>query len=319
MHLQHKIPWNELVQCLRTDDTEITLPVGECGKIHLIDNATKIKVSSRKFLTNDQICRSTSCSSTTNLRSFSKNKLSEPILSKCPRRHNGWRTGKWKYINEKFYQTVMEFVATEERKFSSLTQYAENEIVPESELLHMSCIECRYHPCRYACEDFVVFSLYSNYQIDKLLWLDSVGKVSVKKALSKTYGGQAIGNGYQYLVLYHLLPFYVRCNAILACGYEADESKWGDLQSSTYFRGSLDHDNDFLTFIPSLRPYLHKDVFMKDMKKTMELLRIVFRHIYVYIFLIKRFHCYYGTIDQIKHDLKMQWFFGFADMDEYNN
>ncbi len=315
MHLQHKIPWKELVQCLRTDDTEITLPVGECGKIHLIDKATQIKVSSRKFLTTDQICSSSHCSDTTNLRSFSKNKLTEPILSGCPRRHNGWRKDKLKYINDKFYETVMEFVASEERKFGSPTHYANEEIVPESELLHMRCIECHLYPCKFACQNFLVFSLYSNYQIDKLLWLDSIGKVSIKNALSQVYGGQAIGNGYMYLVLHHLLPFYVRCNAILACGYEADEHKWGDLQSSAYFRRTLEYDNDFLTFIPSLRPYLHKDVFMKDMNKTMELLRIVFRHIYIYIFLIKKFNCYYDAITQIKHDLKIQWFFGFRDMD----
>lgn len=319
MHLQHKIPWKELVQCLRTDPTEISLPVGECGKIHLVDKATKIKVASRKFLTNDQICTSDQCSSTTNLRSFSKNKLSQPNLSRCSTRYNGWRTDKLRYINEKFFETVMEFVATEERKFSSLTHYAEDEIVPESELLHMHCIECSYQPCKFGCPDFLVFSLYSNYQIDKLLWLDSLGKVDIKSSLSRTYGGQAIGNGYKFLVLYHLLPFYVRCNAILACGYEADETKWGDLQPNAYFRRDIECDCDFLTFIPSLRPYLHKDVFMKDMNKTMELLRIVFRHIYVYIFLIKKFNCYYSDFEHIKHDLKIQWFFGFRDLDEYNN
>lgn len=313
MHLQHKIPWKELVQCLRTDDTEITLPVGECGKIHLIDKATKIKVSSRKFLTNDQICFQSQCSNTTNLRSFSKNKLSQPILSSCPRRHVGWRKEKLNFINQKFYDTVMEFVDSEERKFNSTTHYISGEIVPELELLHIRCIECRGYPCKNVCQNFLVFSLFSNYEIDKLLWLDSIGKVSVKNALNETYGGQAVGNGYMFLVLHHLLPFYVRCNAILACGYEDNEEQWGDLQSKSYFRRSLEYDCDFLTFIPNLRPYLHKDVFMKDVNKTMELLRIVFRHIYVYIFLIKRFNCYY--IDIIKHDLKIQWYFGFRDMD----
>lgn len=316
MHLQHKIPWKELAQCLRTDDTEITLPVGECGKIHLIDKATQIKVSTRKFLTNDQICTSSQCSKSTNLRSFSKNKLTPPILSGCPRRHNGWRKDKLKYINEKFYATVMEFVDSEERKYSSKTYYEKDEIVPESELLRMRCTECYDYPCKNACDNFLVFSLYSSYQIDKLLWLDSIGKVSVKNALNKTYGGQAIGNGYMYLVLYHLLPFYVRANAILACGYEDDEDKWGELRPNSYFRKSIEYDDDFLTFVPSLRPYLHRDIFMKDMNKTMELLRIVFRHIYVFVFLMKKFYTY---CHDFEHDLKIQWFFGFRDLDEYNN
>lgn len=311
MHLQHKIPWKELVHCLRIDDTEITLPVGECGKIHLIDKATQIKVLARKFLTHDQVCSSNDCSTTTLQRSFSKNKLSQPILSACPRRHNGWRKEKLKYINAKFCETVLEFVASEERKFNALLHYSDD-LVPEAELLHMRCTECYDYPCKNVCGNFLVFSLYSNYQIDKLLWLDSIGKVSVKNALSKTYGGQAIGNGYMYLVLHHLLPFYLRSNAILACGYEDDEHKWGELQPNSYFRRSLEYDHDFLTFIPALRPYLHKDVYMKDMNKTMELLRIVFRHIYVYIFLIKRFNCY---CDVIKHDLKVQWSFGFRDLD----
>jgi len=211
----------------------------------------------------------------------------------------------------------MEFVATEERKFDSLTHYAENKIVPENELLDMECIECMYHPCKYACENFVVFSLYSNYQIDKLLWLDSIGKVNVESALSQTYGGQFVGNGYLFLVS-HLLPFYFQCNAILACGYEADESKWGDLKPNAYFRRQLEYDCDFLTFIPSLRPYLHKDVFMKDMSKTMELLRIVFRHIYVYIFLLKRFK--HSNLDYFKYYTKVQWQFGFRySSDEFYN
>lgn len=311
MHLQHKIPWKELVHCLRIDDTEITLPVGECGRIHLIDKATKMKVLSRKFLTNDQICTSNDCGTTTNLRSFSKNKLTPPTLSASPRRHIGWRKDKLKYINEKFSETVMEFVASEEKKFNVVKHFTQD-IVLEAELLYMRCIECRQYPCTNLCQNFLVFSLYSNYEIEKLLWLDSIGKVNVRGALSKTYGGQAIGNGYMYLVLHHLLPFYVRSNAILACGYENDEHKWGELQSNAHFRRRLEYDNDFLTFIPALRPYLHKDVYMKDMKKTMELLRLVFRHIYVYIFLIKRFNCY---CDVITHDLKIQWYFGFPGLD----
>jgi len=316
MHLKHKIPWEELVQCLRTDSTEISLPVGGCGKIHLIDKATKIKVSMRKFLTEDQICTSNECSNTTTLRNFSKNKLSQPSLSSSTTRYNGWRMEKLKHINEKFAETVLEFVATEEGKFSTLKHYGEGEIVPESELLPMSCIECSCQPCEHGCTEFLVFSLYSNYQIDKLMWLDSVGEVSVKDSLNKTYGGQAVGNGYRFLIFQHLLPFYVRCNAILACGYEADELKWGELEPNAYFRKSLERDCDFLTFIPSLRPYLHKDVFMKDMDKTMELLKVIFRHIYVYIFLLRKFDCYYAEIEQIRDDLKIQWFFGFPDVDE---
>jgi hypothetical protein len=49
------------------------------------------------------------------------------------------------------------------------------------------------------------------------------------------------------------------------------------------------NDCDFLTFVPSLRKYLEKEVFMKDLEKTEELLKRVFDHIYLYILLTKKF------------------------------
>lgn len=306
------------MDCLRVDNTEIKLPVGECGRIHLIDKATKMKVGSRKFLTADKICASNSCETKTELCTFSKNKLSEPILSL--RRRNRvcrWRPGKLEYVNKKFYETVLEFVAAEEKKYEVLTPFSPD-IRLDEELLDITCTECYGYgndcklDCKNECVNFLVFSLYSNFRIEKLLWLDSIGRVSIGHALRQNYGGQAVGNGYRYLVIHHLLPFYVRSNAIIACGYEANEEKWGELKTSQYFRESIQyHDHDFLTFIPHLRPYLHKDVYMKDMKKTMELLSIVFRYIYMYIYLMKRCSHPRDIDEEIRNDLEIQWFFGF--------
>ena len=38
-----------------------------------------------------------------------------------------------------------------------------------------------------------------------------------------------VGNGYRFLIIFHLLPFYLISNAIIACGYENNPNKWGQL------------------------------------------------------------------------------------------
>jgi hypothetical protein len=52
---------------------------------------------------------------------------------------------------------------------------------------------------------------------------------SISAALGQLYGGQAVGNGYRFLIIYHVLPFYLTANAIIACGYEGSPEKWGRL------------------------------------------------------------------------------------------
>jgi flagellar biosynthesis GTPase FlhF len=115
---------------------------------------------------------------------------------------------------------------------------------------------------------------------------------NIRKALYQLYGGQAVGNGYRFLVIYHLLPFYLFANVIIGCNYQNNLEKWGQLNpdvSSYSFYCDLMNDCDFLTCVPSLRKYLEKEVFMKDLEKTEELLKRVFDHIYLYILLAKKF------------------------------
>ena len=76
---------------------------------------------------------------------------------------------------------------------------------------------------------------------------------------------------------------------IIACGYEGQPQKWGDLnpESGRLWRLIVE-DCDFYTFIPKLRPLLAPDVFMKDYNQTRELLKSCFEYIYIYFFLLKR-------------------------------
>lgn len=317
MHLRHLIPWSELVPTLRVDPSEISLPVGDCGRIHINDKATEIKVEHRNFIRPEQICTDKDCNAVVAAKTFSKNKLSQPMIKiRLRRGPNDESKKKIKFFFEKFCNTVLEFAKTEENKYPDEVI---DKFVPKGppELVDMHCIEC-YGPCRYKCDNFIVFSLYTKNELNYLLWLNKQGKLSIQSALSRNYGGQAVGNGYQFLVIHHLLPFYVAANAIIACGYESCEEKWGILSkidNSWGLMWNIEYDCDFLTFIPSLRPYLKKDVFMKDMTKTIELLREVFRHIYVYFFLKKKF----GGIDDgwVRDEIKytLQRCFGFSNLD----
>lgn len=288
MHLRHKIPWDDLVFCLRTDPTEILLPVGECGQIHLINKETEIKVINRKFIKQEQICTVNDCPIAAQLGSFSKNKLSEPTLTaRETEPHNKEFVRRLRYFAQKFIEAVLEFVDTELLKHTD--EVIENfKPLEAPKALVTRCFDCYSEPCRYNCENFLIFSMFTNNQIDHLLWLDKKKEVNIGIALGANYGGQAVGNGWTFLIIYHLLPFYLTANAIIACGYESDESKWGILAPESYFRSSILHDCDFITFVPSLRSLLHKDIFMKDMTKTMELLKECFRHIYMYFMLRKK-------------------------------
>jgi len=120
---------------------------------------------------------------------------------------------------------------------------------------------------------------------------EKVEVYDIREALYLRYGGQAVGNGYRFLVFYHLLPFYLMSNVIIGCNYQNNPAKWGRLnpdESYYCFYYQLMNDCDFLTFVPSLRKNLEKEVFMKDLEKTDDLLKRVFDHIYLYVLLGKR-------------------------------
>ncbi|CRK93378.1 CLUMA_CG006914, isoform A [Clunio marinus] len=314
MHLRHKLPWDDLVFCLRIDPSTINLPIGECGRIHMIDKATKIKVKNRNYISNEDICTAQDCKKVESYKSFSKNKVSHPIITtsgfRTPRNEDVER--KLKYFNEKFYEAILEFVETEEKKYSE--ENIRNFRPRESfQGIPTDCEESDWNYLKNSFynnnNDFMVFYLYSNYRIDHLLWLEQKGELNISEALSKTYGGQAVGNGYNFLVIYHLLPFYLLTNAIIACGYESDYKKWGRLDPDCHFLQRLMYDCDFLTFIPSLRPFLHKDVFIKDATKTNELLKIIFRNIYLFVFLKRKF-CSYDD-EAFRNDFKASRWFSF--------
>ena len=109
----------------------------------------------------------------------------------------------------------------------------------------------------------------------------------------------------RFLIESHLLHFYLLANVIIACGYEGQPQKWGDLnpESGRLWRLIVE-DCDFYTFIPKLRPLLAPDVFMKDHDKTRELLKNCFEYIYFYYFLYTKHSCY--NFDLLADDIETE-------------
>lgn len=62
VHLSHIIDWNAISKCYFDLPGKVTLPVGPCDRIHLIDRDTEIKVKRRcKYITEEMICQNEEC------------------------------------------------------------------------------------------------------------------------------------------------------------------------------------------------------------------------------------------------------------------
>ncbi|XP_055371342.1 uncharacterized protein LOC129605541 [Condylostylus longicornis] len=285
-HLSHKIPWNILENSLKTDKSSIILPVGDCGRIHCRDRKTEIKVQNRKFIKTEFICQDKGCE-TTGTGYFSKNKMLPASLSaRKVIENNQWK--QLQYFCKKFTETVFEFIESEKAKANDVCDFYIKTCDLNSFLdSDVPCTEC-YGRCRDdVCDNFIVFSLFISGKVNILLKLDQIGRVNVRKALNQNYGGQAVGNGFRFLMDYHILPFYLITNVIIACNFQEDSTKWGILRPYSGYNlfSRIQYDCDYKTFIPNLRHLLQKNTFMKNADATHILLKECFKCIYQYVYL----------------------------------
>ena len=204
MHLQHLIPWSDLVYCLRVDPTEISLPIGVCGRIHIINKATQIKVSMRNFITDEDVCTIKDCRTTDELKVFSKNKLSAPLITtKLQRRQTKEAKNKLNYFIDKFYKTILEFIDGEDRKHSDDVIKKFKPAAPAAIDQNICCTECYSQPCRFNCKLFIFWSLLFNNQIDHILWLDKKKEIRVRSYWPKLWWASC----WKWLQFFDSLPF----------------------------------------------------------------------------------------------------------------
>jgi hypothetical protein len=61
LHYSHKLPWSSLSEFYKTNKhPAIILPVGECKRIHIVNNRVKHQVKNATFL-QDDVCSSSDC------------------------------------------------------------------------------------------------------------------------------------------------------------------------------------------------------------------------------------------------------------------
>lgn len=301
-HLRHKIPWSELSKCCRTPDSSaIYLPVGECGSIHINTKSTEMQISNRKYIDDSNVCKK-DCAIEKHQR-FEKKPPKSPELS--ARRSKHWNDENKKqidYFSKKFFETIVEFAKTEENRKTY-------DVISDEAFSDLVANMCKKG--YWGENEGRVLALFLNQNVQQLVSMHSEQKLNVSTVLNQNYGGQAVGNGFRFLIWYHLVPFYLTANMILYLNLQNEPDKWGRLNPKSYFFRDLFHDCDFLTFIPSLRPLLKEEVFMKDIEKTHELLKKVFEYIYYYFFMSKKVG-YIKNYEEFYDDITSEVYYTFG-------
>lgn len=194
-----------------------------------------------------------------------------------------------RWFLDRLTKTIHEFCATQLRKAteatmissSTSTQRAKKEILA-TEILRQEENSSSWD---------ILYDLISRGDVRTILILQESNRLAIRELLQQNFGGQAIGNGFVFLVVYHLLPFYLACNIIIITKNNIqshEENLWDSLftfddDGMVCHNGrSLGRDCDGRTFLEHLRPALRQGVFMRDYETTHDLIKQVFDAIIAY-------------------------------------
>ena len=309
-HLKHLIPWQVLSDLLLlNEDSGLTAPVGECNKIHIERKREEIQVEHRKYLEN-HICNSTTCP-TKGTMIFYKRKKLKLTIDKETRSLTQSKCKSLEYFVEKFVQAVNEFAETEMKKVNvdlADQTAGNNEIIIKN-------LEERFpqRSFRGLWQD-ILYELIAHGELETILLLDKRKIIDIRQLLGENYGGQAVGNGFRFLIANHLLPCYFVSNLIISNNLENTPEMWGHMKTEGNVRKFLNYDCDGRTFIVNLRPFVQPQKYMIDIAGTSEMIKQIFSAIYIYYLLCK--------LSNFKADLKgdlyiiFRDFFGFTAISE---
>lgn len=260
-HLSHKIRWEFFAEYLTPyQHTGITLPVGDCGRIHTDKRKHEIQVEMRNFISEDMICKDENCRATGE-REFRKNSKRVP-----PFKNKGkGDEKKLLMFVESLYDAVDEFALTELKTPAKQTiEYDDTKLDG-------------HHPFTFCerCNKFINHLEFGDKQ--KLF---EYSEPELQGILRCLHGGQAVGNNIMFL-LFHILRFYVYSNAIVYLDLRK-EDQWPEfMKPKSYFRSSLLSACDGQTFLPYSRKFLASA--MIDLNETRELSKRLFKFIYFYV------------------------------------
>ena len=281
------------------------MPEGACGLIHARTAEVRLQVQHRKYLTEEMVCNDLSCS-TTSKKTFCRpaGKGKKEVFRIGDRRDRGRLKDPIAAAHsvERFlalFSKAMEDFAVQE-----IAKYPAERIrghaLPAPEYLEETLVKFHAGQEIYRPQHDLFWALLSEtnrYEFletprpeaepDDVLLLLSLaqrGEIDVRNAFGTTYGGQAVGNGFRFLIMHHILPFYLWCNVIIACGWQNEPEQWGPLAfpAEQYnLRRQISEDCDFFTFVPSWRRLILPDLLFIDLDVTKEVLKRCFRLMYL--------------------------------------
>ncbi|MFE2995742.1 hypothetical protein ACFXG4_12095 [Nocardia sp. NPDC059246] len=258
-HARGRLDWSDLSVLVRWyRDPGVELPVGACGRIHLNDKRTAIRVDHRKYLA-ERVCRRSDCE-TSGTAVFRKNRgytVKLPGELPRPTREMARASARLTRFSTALRQLIVDS-AQREHDPAKLHGPAPDSIGQDS-------------GCR--CREFA--ALMETGRTDTLL---AFGEAEIRTVLDHEHGGQAVGNNLRFL-LYHVLDVYLRTNLIVAVGLEDRCQEWGSMTPDSRFRRQVLHDCDGLTFLPNARRFLENDVYMVDRRATEQLVEACFSYL----------------------------------------
>jgi hypothetical protein len=114
-------------------DHGIELPIGNCGRIHLINRKTQIQVNHRKYLAN-QVCTDLECKVTVS-KVFRKSLKKKISLTREPNHRRTHNSKQLSHFIDCFSRAICEFAEMERKKVGQRKVVQTNLIVFHQEII----------------------------------------------------------------------------------------------------------------------------------------------------------------------------------------
>lgn len=264
-HSHGQLDWSDLAALVRRyRDPGVELPVGDCGRIHLGDKRTAIRVERRKYLAG-RVCVRAGCV-TRGTAVFRKTRgYAVTLPGEMPRATREVALASARLT--RFGEALRKLIEDGGRRAQDAVRGWGFDGVDEAQLTQ-ALRQSDHWGCR--CSEYV--GLMETGRTRELL---SFGDNEIRAVLECRPGGQAVGNNLGFL-LYHVLHVYLRTNLIVAFGLEGKPEDWGSMTPGSSFRGEVMQDCDGMTFLPGARRFLADDLYVVDGHATGQLVDACF-------------------------------------------
>ncbi|XP_034256711.1 uncharacterized protein LOC117654291 isoform X2 [Thrips palmi] len=259
--------WRLLTEyCTPRRDCGVTLPSGPCGRIHVKDKRVQIIVERREYL-HSSVCSDKDCETT-----------AEKVFYKHPEKRKAF-LGDGKFCeqpNPALVAKIQKALTDLVDEFASTVKPGKEGNTEDLPVLYESCYQ---GPC-----DELIYLL----EFGKIGALDRYTKDEYEKVMH-CYPSQAIGHHLSFF-MHYIVHFFIGTKLLL----------YNNVEKAPKLHWMYDHACGGQTFLPYQRKNLR--LWMKDLDVTTEMCKAVFRCIYLYVYLRRKFEPDYNieTDDSLK-------------------